>query len=98
MKNTFLALLLCSGLAGNAGVAASALPMGRSEGPERLLVAAATSSFTGTIPTEARPITGEARIAKMRAEGRLPDTFVRGRCTYNLAGDPAVVYYVKSCR
>ena len=34
----------------------------------------------------------------MRRAGRLPDTFVRGRCTYNLAGDPEVAYYVKTCR
>jgi hypothetical protein len=54
-------------------------------------------SFQGTIPTEASPLRGAARLAKMRREGRLPDTFVRGGCRYNLAGDPAVAYYVKEC-
>ncbi len=54
--------------------------------------------FQGPIPTEASPIRGEARLAKMRREGRLPDTFRRGGCRYNLAGDPAVAYYVKTCK
>jgi hypothetical protein len=56
------------------------------------------ANFEGPIPTEANPITGEKRLARMRREGKLPDSFVRGRCTYNLAGDPAAAYYVKECR
>ena len=54
--------------------------------------------FQGPIPTEASPLRGEARLAKMRREGRLPDTFTRGACRYDLAGDPAVAYYVKTCK
>lgn len=56
------------------------------------------ATFEGVIPTEAKPITGEKRLARMREAGKLPDTFVRGRCTYNLAGDIAAAYYVKECR
>lgn len=56
------------------------------------------ASFEGAIPTEANPITGEKRLARMRREGKLPDTIVRGTCTYNLAGDTGAAYYVKTCR
>jgi hypothetical protein len=56
------------------------------------------ATFQGVIPTEAKPITGEKRLARMREAGKLPDIFVRGRCTYNLAGDIGAAYYVKECR
>jgi hypothetical protein len=55
-------------------------------------------NFVGNIPTEANPIVGEKRLATMRRAGKLPDTFLRGRCTYNLAGDTGAAYYVKTCR
>jgi hypothetical protein len=97
MRNAWLACLLCSGLAGSVG-AASAFPMGSVRDPQSFAIPTAAKGFTGPIPTEEHPITGAARIAKMRREGRLPDTFVRGRCTYELGGDPGVVFYVKSCR
>jgi hypothetical protein len=64
--------------------------------PDPLLMNAA--NFEGIIPTEARPIIGVKRLAKMRREGKLPDTFVRRPCTYNLAGDTGAAYYVKTCR
>ena len=56
-----------------------------------------TSSFKGRIPTEASPIRGEANLARMRREGCLADSFKRGACRYDLAGDPAAAYYVPSC-
>ena len=55
------------------------------------------AAFKGRVPTESHPIRGEARLAKMRREGRLPDTFTRGRCRYD-SGDPEVAYYVKTCQ
>ncbi len=66
--------------------------------PTRSGSALSLVGFQGPIPTEASPIRGEARLAKMRREGRLPDTFTRGTCRYDLAGDPAVAYYVKTCK
>lgn len=96
MKKACLIGLLCAGWAGSIGVA-SAFPVGPSEVSEPFLLSIA-ATFKGTIPSEAHPIRGAARIAKMRREGRLPDTFVRGRCEYDLGGDPEVVYYVKTCK
>lgn len=55
------------------------------------------AKFQGVVPTEANPITGEKRLARMRRDGKLPDTFVRGRCTYDLGGDTGSAYYVKAC-
>ena len=75
---------------------ASALPVGSLSQPDPTWTTIA--NFTGPIPTEAHPITGEKKLARMRSEGKLPDTFVRGPCTYNLAGDPGAAYYVKTCR
>lgn len=95
MKKAPVALLLWSGLCANAASAFPFAPLARLDMP---VLSIATASFQGTIPTEAHPIFGEKRLAKMRREGRLPDTFVRGRCEYNLAGDPGVAYYVKTCR
>lgn len=40
---------------------------------------------------------GEARLAEMRRRGELPDTLRSGRCRFDLAGDPEVVYYVRTC-
>lgn len=42
-------------------------------------------------------VRGEARIAEMRRRGQLPDSFQRNGCRYDLAGDPAAAYYVKTC-
>ena len=64
----------------------------------QLNAAEPAATFEGVIPTEAKPIIGEKRLARMRRDGKLPDTFARGRCTYNLAGDIAAAYYVKECR
>ena len=49
----------------------------------------------GPIATEDRPIYGEARLKKMRKDGKLPDTFVCGRYRYNLGGDPGAAWYHK---
>jgi hypothetical protein len=49
----------------------------------------------GPIATEDRPIYGEARLKKMRKEGKLPNTFVCGRYRYNLGGDPGAAWYHK---
>jgi hypothetical protein len=95
VKKALAAWLLCSGLCGSIG-SASAFPIAAPGSPGPLVLSIA--SFQGTIPTEAHPIIGEARIAKMRREGGLPDTFVRGRCLYELAGDPGAAYYVRTCR
>jgi hypothetical protein len=97
MRKAVATWLLCSCLCGNASIAL-AVPIGPVENPRLLVIPVAASGFKGTIPTEAHPLRGEARLASMRRAGRLPDTFVRGRCTYNLAGDPEVAYYVKTCR
>jgi hypothetical protein len=40
---------------------------------------------------------GEARLARMRRNGELPDTLRAGGCRFDLAGDVEVAYYVKSC-
>ena len=52
----------------------------------------------GPIPTEDNPLVGEARIKQLRRAGKLPDVFVRGRCTYDLGGDPATVWYHRTCK
>jgi hypothetical protein len=52
----------------------------------------------GPIPTLAKPIVGEALLARMRRGGCLPDTFNRASCRYDLGGDPGAAYYVKTCR
>jgi hypothetical protein len=63
-----------------------------------LLLKVGASDCKGPIATEAHPITGAARLARMRKEGRLPDRFVCGRCEYLLGGDPGAAFYVKKCR
>lgn len=40
---------------------------------------------------------GEALLAGMRRRGELPDTLHAGRCRFDLAGDPGVAYYVRTC-
>ena len=95
MNKLVIAGLSLSVLIGSLGTA-SAFGAGLPSQPYPLLKNVA--SFEGTIPTEVSPIVGEKRLAKMRREGKLPDTFVRGPCTYNLAGDPGAAYYVKTCR
>jgi hypothetical protein len=86
-----------TGLPGTIG-SSSAAPIVALETSALPPILALTVGFQGVIPTAANPITGVERLAKMRREGRLPDTFVRGDCTYNLAGDPGVAYYEKTCR
>jgi len=95
MNKLVMAWLALSVLIGSLGTA-FAFRAGLPSQPYSLLKNVA--SFEGPIPTEASPIVGEKRLAKMRREGKLPDTFVRGSCTYNLAGDPGAAYYVKTCR
>jgi hypothetical protein len=51
----------------------------------------------GPIASEKHPIVGEKLTGKLRREGRLPDTFVCGRCRYDLRGDPGAAYYIKDC-
>jgi hypothetical protein len=56
----------------------------------------------GPIATEDHPIFAPKedpdRLLRMRREGKLPDTFVCGRCEYNIGGDPGAAYYVKTCK
>jgi hypothetical protein len=71
----------------------------RDSPPVELLVRVAAACFGGrAIPSEAHPILDAKLISRMRADGRLPDTFVCGRCRYDIGGDPGAVYYVKTCR
>jgi hypothetical protein len=91
-------MLLCVGLAAGIG-GASAMPLAPSPHSDAVLIRVAGACFGGrTIPTEAKPLVDEKRIAKMRAAGQLPDTFVCGRCTYNLGGDPGAAWYAKTCK
>jgi hypothetical protein len=76
--------------------AQSAFAMHPSFPPGRaLLVRIGATDCKGPIATEDRPIYGEARLKKMRKEGKLPDTFVCGRYRYNLGGDPGAAWYHK---
>jgi hypothetical protein len=84
-----LASIGCSG-------GASAFP--RTSSPVPSVIYQTVATFQGPIPTEANPIRDTQRLMKMRRQGKLPDTFVRGRCKYNIAGDSGATYYVKSCR
>lgn len=47
---------------------------------------------------DTKPITDAKVIAKMRREGKLPDSYVKGRCRYDLGGDPGAAYYHVTCR
>jgi hypothetical protein len=76
--------------------AQSAFAMHASFPPGRaLLVRIGATDCKGPIATEDRPIYGEARLKKMRKEGKLPDTFACGRYRYNLGGDPGTAWYHK---
>jgi hypothetical protein len=63
------------------------------------LAVLAASGLAATCPAQAgareydtKPITDARLLAKLRREGRLPDTYRKGRCCYDLAGDPGAVY------
>jgi hypothetical protein len=75
-----------------------AMPLASPAEPSTLLLRTGAADCKGPIASEAHPIFGTERLAKMRRTGLLPDTFVCGRCTYDLAGDPGVAYYAKTCR
>jgi hypothetical protein len=91
-------------------VSAPAFPGGRSIGvgpgfqsflPRKaplLRIRATDMGPMGPIPTEDKPLYDRARIKQLRDAGKLPDTFVRGRCTYNLGGDPGTAWYYRSCK
>jgi hypothetical protein len=89
-------LLFCAALLASAP-SASAIPLSAPAASNQSLVRIGLTDCKGPITSEAKPIFGEKRLAKMRKEGKLLDTFACGRCTYNLAGDPGVAYYVKTC-
>ena len=91
-------LLLFAVLLSNVVQPASAIPLSSPGGPSALLLRAGAADCEGPIATEAHPIFGTEILAKMRREGRLPDSFVCGRCKYDLGGDPGVAYYVKTCK
>lgn len=92
-----LSVLLCTILMISTG-GVYATPLISRPNPAPLLRLAATTCFGGrTIPNEAHPILNSKRISGMRRAGQLPDTFVCGRCRYDIAGDPGAVYYVKTC-
>jgi hypothetical protein len=63
-----------------------------------LVVRVGATDCKGPIALEGNPIMGEKLTEKMRNEGRLPDSFVCGRCRYELRGDPGAAYYIKTCR
>jgi hypothetical protein len=88
-------LLLCSALLSVQPASGAPLSV---PGDARLLLKVGATDCKGPIATEAHPITGAARLARMRKEGRLPDRFVCGRCEYLLGGDPGAAFYVKKCR
>jgi hypothetical protein len=87
-------LMLAVAMAPEAHSAMSISGAGSAIGVRRVLIA---DAFRGPIPTEAKPITGETRLATMRREGRLPDTFKRGGCRFDLGGDSGAAYYVRTC-
>jgi hypothetical protein len=95
MKNLMTVLIFAFGLISMLGTA-SAFPADPSSEPVPLWQTVA--SFQGAIPSASNPIRDAKRLARMRREGKLPDSFVRGGCRYNLAGDPGAAYYVKTCR
>jgi hypothetical protein len=93
---TACAFSIVAGLLGTTG-SSPALQIATSGARTLPPLLAVAVDFRGPIPDEAHPIVGAERLAKMRREGRLPDTFKRNGCTYNLAGDPGAAYYVKTC-
>lgn len=42
-------------------------------------------------------VRGEAKLARMRRAGELPDRIRAGQCVFALAGDVGVAYYVRTC-
>ena len=62
-----------------------------------LIVRIGATDCKGPIASEKHPIMGEKLTGKLRQEGRLPDSFVCGRCRYDLRGDPGAAYYIKNC-
>lgn len=92
-----LSVLLCTILIIGTG-GSYAAPLVSRPDPAPPLRLAATACFGGrTTPTEDHPILDRKRISAMRRAGQLPDTFVCGRCRYDIGGDPGAVYYVKTC-
>ena len=47
---------------------------------------------------DTKPITDPVLIAKMRQEGRLPDTYTKGNCRFELGGDEGAAYYHVTCQ
>ena len=96
MKKTILLVVI--GLLANEQ-AASAMPLTSSPaGTNTQVIPTGATDCKGPIASQAHPIIGAERLAKMRREGLLPDRFVCGRCEYSLGGDPGAAYYVKTCR
>jgi hypothetical protein len=91
-------VLLFAGLLSGGQSAFAMSPSPLLGGSNAILLSIGAADCKGPIANEARPIIGAKLLAKMRREGRLPDSFVCGRCEYNLGGDPGVAYYVKTCR
>jgi hypothetical protein len=91
-------MFIFAGLMTSVG-AAAAMPAGPAPHADGLLIRVAGACFGGRpIPTEAKPLLDAKRIAQMRAAGQLPDSFVCGRCRYDLGGDPGAAWYVKTCK
>jgi hypothetical protein len=74
----------------------SAVPLFHPSASE-LVVRIGATDCKGPVASERHPIMGEKLTGKLRQEGRLPDSFVCGRCRYDLRGDPGAAYYIKSC-
>ena len=66
--------------------------------PSASLVRVGATDCKGPIASEKHPILGEKLTGRLRREGQLPDSFVCGRCRYDLRGDPGAAYYIKTCR
>lgn len=90
-------IILCAVLVFGSA-AAAALPLSEFGRVYPYLARQTQFCLLTSIPTQANPITDAALLAEMHQAGRLPDSFACGRCRYDLAGDRAVSYYVKSCR
>ena len=69
---------------------------------EQSLILVGSADCDGPIATESRPIRAPKNdpelLLRLKQAGKLPDQFNCGKCTYNLAGDPSVAYYVASCK
>lgn len=62
------------------------------------LIAAAQPAAAAAREFDTKPITNAAQIAKMRREGKLPDSYTKNGCRYDLAGDEGAAYYHVTCR